>query len=153
MGYEELLIEANTKGLIVKEKPLPISKGRIKGKRIAIRQNIPTLKEKACILAEEIGHYHTNTMDILDQEQVVNRKLEHAGRLWAYNKMIGLSGIIQGYRAGCRNRCELAECLGVTEEFLQDALNCYKEKYGIKTEIDGCVIMFEPSLAVVEKLD
>ena len=152
MGYEELLIEADTKGLIVKEKPLPISKGRIKGKRIAIRHNIPTLKEKACILAEEIGHYHTNTMDILDQDNVVNRKLERAGRLWAYDKLIGLHGIVQGYRAKCRNRCELAECLGVTEEFLQDALNCYKEKYGIMTEIDGYIIIFEPSLAVIEKI-
>lgn len=153
MGYEELLIEADTKGLIVKEKPLPVSKGRIKGKRIAIKQNIPTLKEKACILAEEIGHYHTNTMDILDQEQVMNRKLEHAGRLWAYNKMIGLSGIIQGYRAGCRNRCELAECLGVTEDFLKEAIECYEKKYGRFAEIDGYVIMFDPALAVMEKYD
>lgn len=153
MNYEDLLIEADNTGLIVKEKPLPISKGRIKGEKIAIRQTISTQKEKTCILAEEMGHYHTNAMDILDQDQIMNRKLERAGRLWAYDKMIGLSGIIQGYQAGCRNRCEFAECLGVTEEFLQDALICYKEKYGIMTEIDGYVIMFEPSLAVAKKLD
>ncbi len=153
MTYDELLTEADNDGLIVKEKPLKFYDGRIKGRKIAIRQNIPTLKKKTCILAEEIGHYHTNTIDILDQNQVLNRKLERAGRLWAYDKLIGLSGIIQGYRAKCRNRCEFAECLGVTEEFLQDALICYKEKYGIMTEIDGYVIMFEPSLAVAKKLD
>ncbi len=152
MSYDELLVEAEHSGLVVKEKPFKFYDGRIKGKNIAIRQDIPTLKKKTCILAEEIGHYYTNTMDILDQGQVMNRKLERAGRLWAYNKLIGLSGIIQGYRARCKNRCELAECLGVTEEFLQDALNCYKEKYGIMTEIDGYVIMFEPSLAVIEKM-
>ena len=152
LNYEDLLIEADNEGLIVKEKPLPISKGRIKGKRIAIRQNIPTLKEKACVLAEEIGHFHTNTTDILDQTEVVNRKLERSGRIWAYNKQIGLSGIIEGYKARCRNRCELAEYLGVTEQFLQDALDCYKEKYGMMAKIDEYIIMFEPCLAVIKKI-
>ena len=151
MTYDELLIEADDNGLIVKEKQLKFYDGRIKGRKIAIRQNIPTLKKKACVLAEEIGHFHTNTMDILDQEQVISRKLERAGRMWAYDKLIGLSGIIQGYRALCQNRHELAECLGVTEEFLQEALECYKEKYGITVMIDGYTIMFEPALAVLEK--
>lgn len=152
MSYDELLIEADGAGLVVKEKPLKFYDGRIKGKNIAIRRDIPTPKKKACILAEEIGHYYTNTMDILDPDKVVNRKLERTGRLWAYDKLIGLSGIIQGFRAMCQNRYELAECLGVTEEFLQEALDCYKEKYGTMTEIDGYVIMFEPSLAVIEKM-
>ncbi len=151
MTYDELLIEADDNGLIVKEKQLKFYDGRIKGRKIAIRQNIPTLKKKVCVLAEEIGHFHTNTMDILDQEQVISRKLERAGRMWAYDKLIGLSGIIQGYRARCQNRHELAECLGVTEEFLQEALECYKEKYGITVMIDGYTIMFEPALAVLEK--
>lgn len=153
MNYEDLLIEADNTGLIVKEKPLPISTGRIKGKKIAIRQNIPTLKEKACILAEELGHYHTSVGNILDQTNFNNRKQERAGRLWAYDHLIGLSGIIQGYHARCQNRHELAECLGVTEDFLQDALECYKEKYGIMVQQDGYIIMFEPALAVIEKFN
>ena len=153
MSYEDLLIEADNTGLIVKEKPLPISKGRIKGKKIAIRQNIPTLREKTCVLAEELGHYHTTVGNILDQTSTGNRKQERAGRLWAYDHLIGLSGIIQGFHARCQNRHELAECLGVTEEFLQDALDYYKEKYGIMAEIDGYTVMFEPSLAVIEKIN
>ena len=152
MSYEDLLIEAEDSGLIVKEKPLPLSDGRIKGNRIAIRQDIPTLAQKACVLAEELGHYHTASCDILDQSSCANRKQELAGRLWAYDKLIGLSGIIQGYRNHCQNLHELAECLGVTEEFLQDALDCYRQKYGTMTEIDGYIIMFEPSLAVIEKI-
>ena len=66
---------------------------------------------------------------------------------------IGLSGIIQGYHARCQNRHKLAECLGVTEDFLQDALECYKEKYGIMVQQDGYIIMFEPALAVIEKFN
>lgn len=137
MSYDELLLEADNAGLVVKEKKLPVSKGRIKGKRIAIRQSIPTLIEKACVLAEEIGHYHTNTYDILNQETIINRKIERAGRMWAYDKQIGLCGIIQGYHAHCQNSYELAECLNVTEDFLQEALECYREKYGVKVEFDN----------------
>lgn len=153
MTYDELLVEADCNGLIVKEKPLKFYDGRISGRKVAIRQNIPTLSEKSCVLAEEIGHYHTNTLDILDQEEAVNRKVEKAGRLWAYNKLIGLSGIIRGYRARCRNQYELAEYLGVTENFLHDALECYKEKYGEMAHIDNYTIMFEPYLAVIEETE
>lgn len=32
------------------------------------------------------------------------------------------------------------------------ALKCYREKYGCYTELDGYVIMFEPHLAVMEKI-
>lgn len=152
MNYEELLIEADDGGLLVAEMPLPLSDGRIKGRCIAIRQDIPTLAQKACVLAEEIGHYHTNTMDIMDQGNVLNRKLERAGRLWAYDKQIGLSGIIRGYRRHCQSRHEFAEYLDVSEEFLQEALDCYREKYGIMTELDNCIIMFEPVLTVIEKI-
>lgn len=152
MNYEELLIEAERAGLIVKEKPLPINDGRIKGKRIAIRKDIPTQRQKADILAEELGHYYTAVGNILDQTGLANRKQEQAGRLWAYNKRIGLTGIINGYKAHCENRYELAEYLDVSEEFLQEALDRYREKYGIHVTADNYVIIFEPSLSVMEKI-
>lgn len=152
MSYEELLIEADRAGLIVKEKPLPVSDGRIKGTRIAIRQDIPTLIKKADVLAEELGHYYTAAGDILDQTNIINRKQERAGRLWAYNKRIGLTGIINGYRAHCQNRHELAEYLEVSEEFLQEALDCYRNKYGTYATVDNYIIIFEPTLSVMEKL-
>ena len=54
--YEDLLMEADAQNLITKEKNLPVSKGRIKGNRIAIKKGL-TEKEKKCILAEELGHH------------------------------------------------------------------------------------------------
>ncbi|MCB7320147.1 ImmA/IrrE family metallo-endopeptidase [Lacrimispora sp. 210928-DFI.3.58] len=151
MSYEDLLNEADQSGLTVKEASLQSNDGRIKGKRIAIRRDIPTVK-KADVLAEELGHYRTTAGDILDQSSANNRKQERTARLWAYNKRIGLSGIIQGFRQHCHSRYELAECLGVSEEFLQEAIECYREKYGCMVELDGYIILFEPSLAVMEKL-
>ena len=149
LTYEDLLNDDS--GAIIKEKPLPGYKGRLYKNRIAIRKDIPTLKEKACVLAEELGHYHTTVGNILDQSVTSNRKQERTARLWAYDKMIGLSGIIKGYQMRCQNRYELAECLGVTEEFLQEALDCYKEKYGPFVRIDKYTIVFEPALAVMER--
>ena len=118
MKYETLLDEAHQEGLIVKEKPLKYNDGRIKGKRIAIRNNIDTLAEKTCVLAEEIGHYETTVGDILDQRISENRKQELQARMYAYNKLIGLQGIIDRYEYGCKNVYEMAEHLEVTENLL-----------------------------------
>ena len=43
-------------------------------------------------MAEELGHYYTGVGDILDQSSVSNRKQELCGRVYAYNKLIGLAG-------------------------------------------------------------
>ena len=151
MTYEELLQESLEQNLIVKEMDLPGYKGRIYKNRVAIRKNMTTA-EKSCVLAEELGHHHTTVGNILEQTDVSNCKQERLARLWAYNKQIGLSGIIQGYRAHCRSRYDLAEYLEVSEDFLQEALEYYREKYGVYTELDGYVIYFEPCLIVMEAL-
>ena len=149
MTYEELLIEADANNLTVKEKPLPISKGRIKGNRIAIRKDM-TETEKACVLAEELGHYYTAVGNILDQSSVENRKQEMQGRILAYNKQVGLRGIVDAYLHHCQNLSEAAEYLGVTEEFLSDSIMYYKNKYGVFATVDNYTVVFEPTIAVIE---
>lgn len=151
MNYETLLDEACNEGLTVREKPLQYNNGRIKGKRIAIRKNIETSTEKACVLAEELGHHYTTVGNILDMSNPQNRKQERQARLWAYNKMIGLHGIVRAFHHGCTNAHEIAEYLEVTEEFLHNAIECYKNKYGVRTTLDNYIIYFIPYLMVGEK--
>lgn len=79
-AYEALLDEACDIGLIVKEKPLQYNNGRIKGNRIAIRQDINTTTEKACVLAEELGHHYTSVGNIIDMEYTGNRKTRATGK-------------------------------------------------------------------------
>lgn len=145
MNYEALLEEAHQEGLVVKEKPLKYNNGRIKGKRIAIRQDIETNTEKTCVLAEELGHHHTSVGNILDMSDVRNRKQERQARLWAYNKLIGLSGIIEAFEHGCQSRYEMSESLEVTEEFLEECVACYHNKYGVGITLDNYYIMFIPN--------
>ena len=149
-NYEMLLDHAESRGLSVKEKPLQYNDGRIRGNRILIRSTIETRCQKAAVLCEEIGHYETAVGNILDQSVTANRKQELRGRIWAYNRLIGLTGIIRAYKMGCRNRYEVAECLDVPEETLQEALNYYHARYGVCTQVDNYVIYFEPALGVME---
>ena len=152
MDYESLLSAADKEGLIVKERPFRTFDGRIKGNNIYLRKGM-TLSEKSCVLAEELGHHYTSVGDILDMSDTSNRKQEYRARLWAYDKMIGLSGIIKAYKARrIDSATEMADYLDVTEEFLMEALNCYKSKYGQCVRLGRYYIMFGP-LAVIEKYD
>ena len=80
----------------------------------------------------------------------MNRKQELRARMWAYDKLIGLSGIVNAYKAGCQNITEAAEYLDVTEEFFFCAVDAYKKKYGTFANIDNYIIYFEPALIVAE---
>jgi Domain of unknown function (DUF955). len=151
MDYETLLKEADSMNLVVKEKPLRAHAGRIKGNRIAIKADMTTT-EKACVLAEELGHYYTTVGNILDQSDYQNQKQELRARLIAYNKMIGLLGIIKAYQKRCQTFAEMADYLNVPESFLKETLERYRTKYGCKVEVDNYVILFEPQLAVIEKI-
>lgn len=148
--YEALLDEASDIGLTVKEKPLKYNNGRIKGSRIAIRQDITTTTEKSCVLAEELGHHYTSVGNILDMTSFANRKQERQARLWAYNKQIGLIGLVRAFEHGCQNRFEIAEYLEVTEEFLEECIECYRNKYGICKRVDNYVVYFIPQLSVMK---
>lgn len=151
MKYNTLLEEANAEGLSIKERPFKTYDGRIKGKNIYLRKDMNTT-EKACVLAEELGHYYTTVGNILNMSVVSNRKQERQARLWAYNKQIGLTGLIRAYEAGCTNRYETAEYLEVTEEFLEECIQCYREKYGEYKVVDNYTIYFIPHLAVFKRV-
>ena len=75
MTYEGLLVVADSLGLITREKDLQAYDGRIKGTRVAIRRSIPTYRKKACVLAEEIGHYFTSSGDLLTDTPEAMKRL------------------------------------------------------------------------------
>lgn len=147
MDFETLLDDADAEGLTIKERPFRTYDGRTKGKNIYLRKDM-NFTEKKCVLAEELGHHHTSVGDILDMSDAGNRKQERQARLWGYNKLIGLSGLIKAYEAGCQNRFEVAEYLDVTDEYLSECLDAYRDKYGVGVTVDDYYIMFIPHLAI-----
>lgn len=146
MGYETLLDEAAKEGIEVFENNCI---GQLDGlyvdNTITINSsNITTDRGKKCILAEELGHHYTSCGNILDQSTIENRKQERRARGWAYDKTIGIIGLLNAFERGARNSYEIAEYLDVTEQFLHDAIKYYKEKYGLYYIIDNYMLCFEP---------
>ena len=130
MNYEELQIQACKDGIEIVEYPFNSSniKGLYCDGTVALNEDM-THVEKSCVL---------------DQTDIMNRKQEYRARFYGYNLKIGLTGLIRAYEAGCRNIFEMAEYLDATEEYLKEALLCYKSKYGICTAVDNYIIYFEP---------
>ncbi|UOX54617.1 ImmA/IrrE family metallo-endopeptidase [Dorea longicatena] len=151
MKYNALLNEANAEGISIKERPFKTYDGRIKGKDIYLRKDMNTA-EKSCVLAEELGHYYTTVGDILDMNVFENRKQERQARLWGYNRVIGLFGLIRAYEHGCKDKYEIAEYLDVTEEYLEDCIDCYRDKYGEYKIVDNYTIYFIPNLMIFKKI-
>lgn len=143
--YETLLSECFDLNIDVYEE---FMKGTIKGlysdNVVWINKKLKNTIEKACVLAEELGHHFTTGGDILDQKSIANRKQELKARTWAYEKLIPLNKIVQAQKDGVQSHYELAEYLNVTERFLKDALDRYKEKYGIYVFVDGQRLSFDP---------
>ncbi|MGI6553832.1 MAG: ImmA/IrrE family metallo-endopeptidase [Bacillota bacterium] len=150
--FEDLLEEAHKERIEVISIPL---KGRLKGlyyeKTIAINKNIISTAEKTCILAEELGHYYTTVGNILDQKKIQNRKLERQARAWAYEKLVPLDKLVEAYKAGVKNRFELAEFLHVSEEFLEAAIKTLQRKARLILHVGRYYISFEP-LRIMKEL-
>lgn len=128
--YEKMLIDASNNGFEIVEKNFKSdAKGLCKGKKIGIRKDMSDT-EKACILAEELGHYYTSVGNILDQNDTNNQKQEHVARRWATNILLCPADLIDACRAGNEYISDIAEYLSVTPEFLIDAINVFSAKYG-----------------------
>ena len=141
MSYEDLLKEYADENVIIKEKPLQSSNGRIFHNKIAIRYDLSTV-EKACTLAEELGHYYTSSGDIIDQADIMNRKQEYHARMWAYNKLLPLPLFILAFKHGCQSVHETADFLEVSEEFLRECVEAYYDKYGPFLKYNDYLFLF-----------
>lgn len=150
--YESLTDEAFNDGINVVDYHFdsPNIKGLYCDGVVGINKEIETSVEKSCVLAEELGHHHTSIGDIIDQSNSENRKQEHKARVWGYDRMIGLLGIIKAFDYGCQSRCEIAEYLDTTEKYLEEAIGYYRSKYGVYTTIDRYIIYFIPNLSVAK---
>lgn len=145
--YEKMLDTAELNNVMIYEN-YDLSETRIKGlycdNNIALSKDLKTQADKLCVLAEEIGHHKTSYGDILKQDDVKKRKQELKARIWAYSKLLPLNKLISAYKHSCSNRYEIAEHIGITEEFLQESLEYYYNHYGICHSVDGYVIYFKP---------
>lgn len=143
MKYENLLIE-NSNIDVVETSSLPLfQSGLYYEGTIYIKDNMSAYKKHET-LAEEIAHHKITYGNILDQSKILNRKFEKKARRQAYESVISIQGIIDAYEYGVHNLHEMSLFFEVTEGFVQDTINHYKQKYGLMVRYKNYNICFEP---------
>ena len=68
----------------------------------------------------------TSSGDILDQNNISNRKQELLARKWAYEKIVPIEYIHFAISDGHTEIWDMADYLDIDEEFLRDALKYYR---------------------------
>ncbi|MES1052032.1 hypothetical protein FOA24_22785 [Bacillus thuringiensis] len=142
-SYERLLCQYEDE-VQVKETSLSHGfKGLYYNGRILIDSNLID-NEKHCILSEELGHHFTSYGNIIGQESIENRKQERKARSWGYEQIIPFSKLVSAKQAYCNTYYEIAEFLHVTQEFLEETIDYYFQKYGKQIRWRNYLITFEP---------
>ena len=152
LTYEELIDENPSVHVMNRYFNSENIKGLYFNENIAINSNIKTTSERICILAEELGHHYTSSGTIIDMQNTGNRKQEHLARYWAYSKLVTFDALINAFDKGCKNLYEYAECIGVTEQFLIDAMEQFKLKYGCYKQVGDYAFIFYPHYDIIKKI-
>lgn len=150
--YGKLSIKAQSQSLKVVEVDLEANDGFYCDGYIFINKSLND-KEKYCVLAEELGHYETSYGNILDQNSINNVKQELKARRWGYKHIVTLEGIIEAFENNCLNEYEMAEYLGVTDEYFRECIEDYKRQYGLSCRLGKYYITLEPRLGIYKKFD
>ncbi len=81
--FENLMHLTLQNGITVKFAPLPISQARIKGKRIALNQNLATIEDFNYNLAHELAHYylHYDKGNVLGAEGDYEEQADRGARM------------------------------------------------------------------------
>lgn len=144
--YEKLLDEISSDGIEVIEFDFTNEDlhGLYADGFIAINKRLST-SEKVLTAYEEWGHSKVNCGNILNQENLNNRKQEVTARRWAYEKFMPVEKFIElivEHRP--TDTWELLEILDVSQSYLSELINYYINKYGLYKEFKGGCSWFDP---------
>ena len=142
MSFEKLLMEYPQICIMEKDLPKGLS-GLYYDNNIEINKSKSSY-EKHCILAEELGHYETSTGNITDLGNINNQKLELIARRWGYEKIVSLDHLIECYLHGYTTVEDICLHLEITANYLKEALNVYKQRYGISIQYKEYELFFDP---------
>lgn len=149
MNYEQLLVEYEDDVEVIEQKMH--LKGFYLDGHIFIKNNL-TSSEKNSIMAEELGHHFTSRGNIVNLKINDNARQERAARDWAIKRLLSFEKLISAFEDRVRSKHDLAEYLNVSEEFLLEALEFLKRKYGMIKRYKDYIIYFEP-FGIYKSLD
>ena len=141
--YEELIIQNNHLHICDSFELPGMFKGFYDNGVILIDKNLSNAK-KLEILSEELAHHEITYGNILNVNDIQNKKYELKARRLSSERIITLKGIIDAFKHGVQNLYELSCFFEVTEQFILETLEHYKKKHGYSVCCDGYIIQFEP---------
>lgn len=142
---------ADDNQILVLHKDIPFEsiKGLYFDNTIILDSGIETTAELKTVFAEEIGHYESSHGNILNLSSLASAKQEVKARRLAHDMLITLVDLVDAFNASCKSKYEIAEYLEVTEVFLSEAIDSFRERFGLFTVTSDYVIYFEP-LAIMK---
>ena len=130
--FEELEHEASILGIKVIDIDIPVSGVNaaylnLSGDERIFLRDSGTIREKACWIAEELGHHHTGQNQVLRYRSVDDWRAEARARRWAHMRLLTPDAI----RTAAHNTddiYEIAEALEVSVEFLRESIDDFQAK-------------------------
>ncbi|UZW89816.1 ImmA/IrrE family metallo-endopeptidase [Staphylococcus lugdunensis] len=141
--YEDLLIKFDYISIEESKNMPDFLSGMCVDGNIFINSN-RTISQQLEILSEELAHYKLTHGNIIDASDFNNRKFENYARRYAKERLLSLDGIIKAFKSNVHNLYELANFFEVTESYVIECIEHYKQKYGLTTRHGNYVIQFEP---------
>lgn len=111
---------------------------------ITLSNALQTTCERCCVLAEELGHYHTTPINLFTAPTQLQERYERKAIKWAAHKLVPLPKLVKAWQRGIRSAWELAEYLDVTESFLCKTLELYEAQHGRCVCCGNYCIRFKP---------
>lgn len=84
--------------------------------------------EERVLLAHELGHIQTDSCYGLHSPLTLRKFCEKKADRWAINTLVPLDALVDAYKNGNETVQSLAEIFGVTEDFMEKALEFYCSK-------------------------
>nr|DAO88770.1 MAG TPA: IrrE protein [Caudoviricetes sp.] len=88
---------------------------------------IDTTAEEKVLLAHELGHCMTGAFYNQYSKLDIREKHERRADKWAIKKLIPVDELKRAVKSGRESRYELAEYFNVTEDFMQKAMDYYRD--------------------------
>ncbi|EFI85038.1 Domain of uncharacterised function (DUF955) [Listeria grayi] len=136
------------KEITIREERLPTKLSGLFLDNVIYINSLLSEQEKTSTLIEEVMHAKYTVGNITEQTDISHRKQEMFARKRSYEFLIPLDDIIACYYAGFHEYFEVAEHLGVTEEFLKKTVDHYKNKFGTKCSHRDYSITFGNTIRV-----
>lgn len=137
MNNFEALAASRPQLNIIISKEMPKSLGGLTFIRDIYINHNRSDREKYEILQEELAHYDYTVGDISSYSSEADRKQEALARSKAMERSVTLKGLIHCYFNHVWSLEEVADYFGVTEKYVQQAIQNYRNKYGLFFRYNG----------------